>query len=216
MINLIDGREMSEEILLECKNKIENLSKKYRNPSLVVISIGDDAPSKTYLKVKQKACEKCGIIFKNEAYTNNVSKETIIKKIRELNKDDSVDGIFVQVPTKEIFTSKFNGIEQEICPKKDIDAFNLNNIGRTVFNYETNFKLEPCTPKGIISMLKKYKIDLQGKHVVIVGRSNIVGKPLIGMLLEQNATVTSCNSYTENLKEITKSANIIISSMRES
>lgn len=213
MINLIDGKKLSEELLKNCKNEVEKIGKNKRKPTLVVITVGDDMASKIYVRNKAKACENCGILFKNERFEANVTRDVIKNRIKELNEDKSVDGIFVQLPVPKTL----EGIEQEISHKKDVDGFSLHNLGRTLYNvYNTQEKIEPCTPHGIMYMLDKYKINLQGKHVVILGRSNIVGKPLIGMLLNKNATVTSCNSYTENTREITKTADILICAIGKS
>ena len=207
MVNLIDGRRLSEERLSECKEQLEKLNGK--KPTLVVITVGDDMASKIYVRNKEKACEKCNINFRHEVFEESVSREEVVNKIKELNGDTEVDGIFVQLPVPK----ELDGIEQEIDAKKDVDGFNIYNLGNTLYNSKTELKLEPCTPSGIMYMFEKYNMSLQGKHIVIIGRSNIVGKPLIGMLLSKNATVTSCNSYTNNLKEITKTADILISAI---
>ena len=209
MVNLIDGKKLSEELLEKNRKEILEFSQNRRMPTLVVITVGDNPASKIYINNKKKACEKCNINFKNEIFDNNVSKEVVVSKIRELNENDNVDGIFVQLPVPK----NLDGIEQEISRKKDVDGFNLYNLAGTLFNNENELKLEPCTPHGIMYMIQKYNINLKGKHVVVLGRSNIVGKPLIGMLLNRNATVTSCNSHTENLQEITKTADILISAV---
>lgn len=209
MINIIDGKKLSEELLENAKNEVLRLGKSNRVPTLVVITVGDDVASKIYVNNKRKACEKCNINFVNEVFDSNVTRNEVVNKIKELNEDKSVDGIFVQLPVPKIL----DGIEQEISLKKDVDGFNMYNLANTLYNNKTDLKLEPCTPHGIMYMFEKYNIDLQGKHVVIVGRSNIVGKPLIGMLLNRNATVTSCNSYTKDIKEITKTADILISAI---
>lgn len=208
MVNIIDGKKLSEEILIDCKNQIEKLGKNNRKPSLVVITIGEDQASKIYVKNKQKACEACGILFKNEVLEVDVSKQEVLKKIEELNQDNSIDGILLQLPIPK----HLEGIEQNIDIKKDVDGINIYNLGSLLYKNIIK-QIKPCTPSSIMYMLEKYSINLEGKHVVIIGRSNIVGKPLIGMLLNKNATVTSCNSYTENLNEITKTANIIISAI---
>ena len=207
MINLIDGKKLSEERLEECIKELEKING--RKPMMVVITVGEDPASEIYVRNKEKACEKCGIEFVNERFDTNVTREEVSKKIQELNNDKNVDAIFVQLPVPK----DLSGIEQEIAIEKDVDGFNIYNLGNTLYNSKTGIKIEPCTPTGIMYMFEKYNIELQGKHVVVLGRSNIVGKPLIGMLLNRNATVTSCNSYTDNLKEITKTADILISAI---
>lgn len=211
MINIINGKEIQRNLLDECKKEILKYSNK-RKPNLVVITIGEDKASKIYVKNKAKACEECGIELKNINFRNDVSKEEVISKINVLNNDKNVDGIMIQLPIPE----SLNGIQYEIDIKKDVDGLNPYNLENTLYNYEYSFKISPCTSYGIIYMLKKFNIDLKGKHIVIMGRSNLVGKPLIGMLLKENATVTSCNSYTNNLKEITKTADILICAVGKS
>lgn len=205
MVNLIDGKALSEEVLQQCKEEVEKLGYK-RLPTLVVVTVGDDPASKVYVRNKQKACEKCNINFRNEIFDSSISKEEMINQIKKLNEDETVDGIIVQLPVPK----HLSGVEQEIDVKKDVDGFNFTNLGNALYGDKNVKRLEPCTPSGIMKMFEKYNIDLTGKHVVIIGRSNIVGKPLIGMLLNKNATVTSCNSHTLNIKEITASADIII------
>ena len=209
MVNLIDGKKLSQELLQESAEKVAELSEGKRKPMLVVITVGDDEASKVYVRNKSKACEKCGIDFRNERFSEDISREEVVAKIKELNQDSTVDGLFVQLPVPK----HLSGIEQEIDIKKDVDGFNIYNLGNTLYNSKENLKLEACTPYGVMYMLEKYKIDIQGRHVVVLGRSNIVGKPLIGMLLAKNATVTSCNSYTNNMNEITKTADILISAI---
>lgn len=209
MINIIDGKKLSEDLIKEYKLEIAKLMTNNRVPTLVVITVGDDMASKIYVNKKRKACEECGINFINKVFDEDVSKEKVLKIIRELNDNETVDGIFVQLPIPE----SLKGIEKEISIKKDIDGLNIYNLANTLFYRNTASNMESCTPKGIMHMLKKYNIELKGKHVVILGRTSIVGKPLIGMMLSENATVTSCNSYTENIKEITKTADIIISAI---
>ncbi len=206
MINILDGKKLSEELIEKYKNEIKNLSSKYRKPKLVVITIGEDEASRIYLKKKEAACIKCNIDFINIKYDSNITKKEVKEKIKELNKDESVDGIFVQFPVPE----ELNGIEQEIDKEKDVDGLSIYNLGNSLYG---NSQLESCTALGIIKMFEKNNIILEGKHVVILGRSNIVGKPLIGMLLNKNATVTSCNSYTKDIKQLTKTADILITSI---
>jgi len=209
MINLVDGKKLSEEILLNIKEKIENFNKEKRRPTLVVITVGDDPASKVYVRNKQKACEKCKINFINEIFDESVSRKEVSEKIKELNENENVDGIILQLPVPKDIC----GVEQEISVRKDVDGFNIYNLGNALYGNKNEKKLEPCTPLGIMYMLEKYNIELKGKHVVIIGRSNIVGKPLIGMLLNKDATVTSCNSHTVNIKEITSSADILITAI---
>lgn len=204
-IQIIDGKRLSEELLETQKLYLDNYGD-LRRPHLVVITIGNDDASNVYIKNKKRACEKCDIQFEHLVIDENTNINNVTNIIKSLNADTSVDGVIVQQPVPE----KFKGIEQLVDPKKDVDGFTTYNLGGTLNNYE---HIPACTPNGIMELLHFNSIDLCGKHVVIVGRSNIVGKPLIGMLLSKNATVTSCNSYTENLDIITGTADILITAI---
>ncbi|WP_299995932.1 bifunctional 5,10-methylenetetrahydrofolate dehydrogenase/5,10-methenyltetrahydrofolate cyclohydrolase [uncultured Clostridium sp.] len=209
-IVIMDGKSLATKIKELEQNYIENEKGGYRRPSLVVIEIGDNDASKVYLKNKEKACKDVGIDFILKHFDEKVSKKELSEEIQLLNKNKNIDGIFLQQP----FPLHLRGIEQEILPEKDVDGFTLSNLGNTLYNGK--FQLNACTPSGIMYLLREYNIPLQGKHVVIVGRSNIVGKPLIGLLLQENATVTSCNSYTEDLWDYTRKADILITAMGKS
>ena len=208
MVNLIDGKELSKRLLQESKSLLEKVNSS-RKPKLVVITVGDDDASKVYVRNKQRACENCNIEFENLRFESTISRDDLILEISKLNADDSIDGVMVQFP----IPGHLKGIEQHIVASKDVDGFTMYNMGNTLYNSAEALKLEACTPHGIIYMLEQSNIDLEGKHVVVLGRSNIVGKPLIGLLLAKNATVTSCNSYTKDLQEITKTADILISAI---
>lgn len=203
---IMDGKKLSLKIKELEKNYIEN-NCSYRKPSLAVIEIGNNDASKIYLKNKEKACKEVGIDFILKHFEEDISRKELSNEIQKLNTNENIDGIFLQQP----FPNHLKGIEQEILPEKDVDGFTLSNLGNTLYN--GRFQLNACTPQGIMYLLKEYNIPLQGKRVVILGRSNIVGKPLIGLLLAENATVISCNSYTQDLKEITLRADILISAM---
>lgn len=203
-IQIINGKELSEQ-LLDMQKVYINMNN-VRRPRLVVITIGNDDASKVYLRNKERACIKCDIKFEHIKFDDNVSKSSVISKIQVLNQDNSVDGIIVQQPVP----INYKNIEQYIIPKKDVDGFTTFNLGGTLNNID---HISSCTPNGILELFHYNSIDLCGKHIVILGRSNIVGKPLIGMLLNQNATVTSCNSYTKDLKLVTSTADIIISAI---
>lgn len=199
----LDGKMLSNEIL-DTQHLV--LDSCLRRPKVVVISIGDDEASKIYLRNKQRACEKCDIIFEYVSFNASTDVEIICNYIKSLNKMNKVDGIMIQQPVPD----KFKGLEQQISNFKDVDGFTTYNLGGTLNNVE---HILACTPSGILQMLHHYNIELKGKHIVILGRSNIVGKPLIGMLLNENATVTSCNSYTKNIQSITLNADILISAI---
>lgn len=207
---IIDGKKISEEIKSEIKKEVENLEEiKGRFPGLAVVIVGENKASQIYVNAKIKACHETGInSFKIEMGEDSSEKE-ILKVIEQLNVDKNVDGILVQLPLpREINEKK---IMESISPEKDVDCFSVQNIGEMFLNPDAGIK--PCTPAGIMELFSRYKIDLIGKKVVILGRSNIVGKPLAILMINSGATVTVCNSKTENIEEITKTADIIISAI---
>ncbi len=206
MAIILDGKKLRDKILEELKEKIDNFEKK---PTLVVILVGENPASQIYVNNKKKTAEKIGINSIVLNYPENTTEQEILEKINELNNDDNITAILVQLPLPD-HISKENVINA-ITPKKDVDGFTPYNFGK-LFSGEKPY-VYPCTPKGIILLLKEYNIKLAGKHIVIIGRSNIVGKPLSQMMLNENATVTVCHSKTENLSEITKTADIVISAV---
>lgn len=204
-IKIINGKLLSEQLLETQKLNFVN---KYnlRRPHLVVITIGNDEASNIYVRNKKRACEKCGIDFEHIVFDLTVERTIVENKIMSLNNDNSIDGIIVQQPVP----SQLKDIEQLIDYTKDVDGFTTYNLGGTLNNCK---HISACTPNGIMELFHFNDIDLCGKHIVVIGRSNIVGKPLIGMLLSKNATVTSCNSYTKDLELITGSADILITAI---
>lgn len=199
---LLDGKSLSAKIKDELKGSINSY---VQTPILAVITIGDDAASEVYVKNKRKACEYVGMSFLHLDYASCVKEETVIKKIKQLNKDKSINGIIIQLPIPKNFN--VSKIINTIAPSKDVDGLTNTQAGKLIQNEKC---LMPCTPKGIMEILKEYKIDLEGKHVVIVGRSNLVGKPLMLECLNKNATVTMCHSKTKDLKSFTKDADILV------
>ena len=206
MAVILDGKKLRDKILEDLRIKISTYSAK---PKLVVILVGDDEASKIYVGNKQKCAQKIGITSEVINYPSNVEESVLIEKINELNADDSVHAILVQLPLPE-HISKEN-IINTIAPQKDVDGFTPYNFGR-LFSGEIPY-VYPCTPKGILLLLDEYGINIEGKHAVVVGRSNIVGRPMSQMLLNRNATVTVCHSKTKNLAQITKTADILISAV---
>lgn len=206
MTKILDGKKLSIKILEKLSEEIKKLDVK---PSLAVILVGDSSASQLYVNLKRKAAEKIGITSTVLIYPQNIDEKSVLDKIAELNNDKSVDAILVQLPLPPQINS--TKVIQAISPKKDVDGFTPENIGKISIGAEPY--AYPCTPKGILTLLEEYKINPQGKHVVIVGRSNIVGKPLAQMLLNKNATVTICHSATTNLSDITKTADILISAV---
>lgn len=199
---IMDGKGLSAKIKDELKCDIDDLEKK---PILVVITIGDDEASKIYVNNKRKTCEYVGISFLHFDYASCVKEVEVIDKIKELNEDKSINGIIVQLPLPDNFDSR--KIVNTVSPLKDVDGLSDTNVGASNSG-EGSFI--PCTPKGILEILDYYKIDMKGKHAVIVGRSNLVGKPVALECLKRNATITVCHSKTLNLSKYTKEADILI------
>jgi methylenetetrahydrofolate dehydrogenase (NADP+) / methenyltetrahydrofolate cyclohydrolase len=205
MAQIIDGKIVSKLVKDNIKSIIE--SKKV-SPSLAVILVGNDPASLTYVRNKTKECLEVGISPKDYHLPEDTSEEKLLELIGNLNKDDDIDGILVQLPLpKHINTNK---ILNAISPYKDVDGFHPENVGKLMIG--TPF-VEPCTPKGVIRLLEHYGISVEGKRAVVLGRSNIVGKPMAIMLLHRNATVTICHSKTKDLSEITKQADILVSAI---
>lgn len=203
-MQILDGKALSKEIQEEVRFEVENLSKK---PHLAVILVGEDSASQIYVNIKHKTCERLGIKSTVVNMPENTTEEDLIKKVRELNNDKDVNAILIQLPLPAHINA--NNCIKEISPIKDVDGFTPENLGAILRGQEP-FAYS-CTPFGILTILKRYNIQISGKHAVVIGRSNIVGKPVSLMLLKENATVTMCHSKTENLAEITKTADILIS-----
>ena len=204
MTTLIEGKTVAQKIFDNLAHEISLLEKK---PSLAVIIVGDDPASKIYVNLKKKKAHELGITSQVIELDESVSEQELLKKIDSLNNDPAVNAILVQMPLPE-HINPVNVIEK-INPLKDVDCFHPYNIGRIATGNKSY--VYPCTPKGIFRLLDFYNIPVEGKHAVVVGRSNIVGRPLAQMLLNENATVTICHSRTKNLSEITKTADILIS-----
>ena len=202
MSKIIDGKKIRDQILDELKKQVKQYMIK---PCLAVIQVGDDEASNTYIKSKEKACNDIGIYFKHIKFTETAKEIEIINKILELNNDEYVHGILLQLPLPEGFNQ--DKLINYIARNKDVDGLTDINIGK-IFNNKPG--LVSCTPQGIMRLLEEEKIELAGKNVTIVGRSNLVGKPLLGLMLNKDATVTICHSKTENLKKHTKNADILI------
>lgn len=207
MTKIIDGKEVSEKILNEIKNEIDTFEKK---PCLAVILVGDNKASQTYVKNKEKKCEQVGITSITHRLPENTSEEELLKLIYDLNSNDKVNGILVQLPLPKHINE--DNVINSINVDKDVDCFHPINVG-LMYTTSKHSIFKPCTPYGVIKLLEHYNIEATGKHCVILGRSNIVGKPMATLMLEKNATVTICHSKTKNLKEITKSADILISAI---
>ncbi len=208
MTVILDGKKLRDELLEKLAVKLASYPVM---PKLAVILVGDNPASKIYVNNKKKTAEKLGIVSDVINYPATVSENELLEKINELNNDKAVNAILVQLPLPEHIDK--TKIINAISPIKDVDGFTPENFGKLLTGEKPY--VYPCTPKGILLLLDKYGIEVDGKHVVIVGRSNIVGKPLAIMLLNRNATVTICHSHTKNLQEITKTADVLISAVGE-
>ncbi len=206
MTVILDGKKLRDKIFSDLKVKVDKMSEK---PTLAVILAGDDPASQIYVRNKKKTAENLGINSIVIEYPSDVTESELLAKIEELNNDKRITAILVQLPLPK-HIDKFRIIDA-ILPQKDVDGLTPYNLGK-LFAGEEPY-VYPCTPKGILLLLDEYKIDIDGKHVVVIGRSNLVGKPVAQMLLKRNATVTMCHSHTKNLSDITKTADILISAV---
>lgn len=204
MLSIIDGKAISKKLREDLKIQVSKLKRK---PRLVIISIGNDPASKIYIKNKKKACEEIGIDLIIVEKDENISREEALDLIDEFNGDAFVDGIMVQEPLPK----HLEGISEEINIDNDVDGFTSANLGKLVLG--DGFFFMPCTPAGVIELIDSTGIPIEGKHVVVIGRSKIVGKPLSALLTHRNATVTLCHSKTKNLEEICRSSDILISAV---
>ena len=201
-MEILDGKSLSAKIKEELKNEMDGYIK---TPILCVITIGENEASKVYVNSKKKACEYVGMSFLHISYDEKTSEKEIINKIEELNKDESINGIIIQLPIPKKYNQE--KLINTIDPNKDVDGLTFINQGKLFNNSDS---IIPCTPKGIMEIFNYYKIDLTSKNVVIVGRSNLVSKPLLIECLKNNATVTMCHSKTKNLDFYTKNADILV------
>lgn len=203
----IDGKAFSQVILEKIKEEHNQLKEKYgKQAGLAVVIVGNNPASQVYVRNKMKACENVGFYSENIELDENISEEELLQEIDKLNKNDRINGILVQLP----LPSHINELKiiDSISPEKDVDGFHVANIGKMVIGDETGFL--SCTPYGIMQLLEEYKIEIAGKDAVIIGRSNIVGKPMALMLIQKGATVQVCNSRTKDLRKKLNDADIII------
>ena len=206
MAIILDGKMLRDKIFESLKVKLDKMQQK---PTLAVILVGENPASQIYVRNKKKTAEKLGINSLSIEYPSDISEKELLNKIKELNSDEKVTAILVQLPLPAHINK--NRIIDAILPQKDVDGLTPYNLGK-LFSGEEPY-VYPCTPKGILLLLDEYNIKLEGKNIVVVGRSNLVGKPVAQMLLKRNATVTMCHSHTKNLSEITKTADIIVSAV---
>lgn len=208
MAKIIDGKKISTEIKEECKAKVAQLKEQGKEVCLAVVQVGDDPASSIYVRNKTKACEYVGMLSRTYKLPEETTQEELLNLVHELNQEDGVDGILVQLPLPAHINEDV--ITQAISPQKDVDGFHNQNMGALTTGNEGFIS---CTPAGIIELLKRSDITIAGKNCVVVGRSNIVGKPMALLLLKENGTVTICHSHTQNLKEITKQADIFVAAI---
>ncbi len=205
MATILDGKALAKKIRTDLKGKVDVLKEKGIFPKLAVIMVGNDSSSKIYVRNKSKACMEIGIEYEEFLLDENIKLEDLLKLINELNNREDINGILLQSPIPQHLD--INEAIKAISENKDVDGFHPINVGKLVLNQECFIS---CTPNGIIRLLEEYNIEIEGKRAVVVGRSNIVGKPMMLSLLNKNATVTICHSKTQNLPEITKQADILI------
>ena len=208
MAEIINGKELAQKIRLGLKDEVTELKNNGIIPKLAVIMVGDDKASKVYVRNKSKACEEIGVEFEEFLLDDTTTMEQLLNLIDELNNRNDIHGILLQspIPKHLDINLAFNKIDY----RKDVDGFHPINVGKLSIGEDCFIS---CTPFGVVKMLEEYNINIQGKNVVIIGRSNIVGKPLIQCMLKKNGTVTVCHSKTQNIKEITKNADILIAAL---
>ena len=208
MYKLISGKEVSQAVKLRVCDEVNELKSQGIDPCLAVILVGDDPASRVYVNNKKKACEFCGIRSLEYVLPADTKEEELIALVENLNNDTAVNGILCQLPLPKHLDEK--KILNLIRPEKDVDAFHPENVGHIMIG---DFNFLPCTPAGIMEMLRYENISLDGKNCVVIGRSNIVGKPMAMLMLKENATVTICHSRTNNLKDIVAGADVIVAAV---
>ena len=208
MAIIIDGKKVSAQVKEQVRLETEELVKKGIKPGLAVIIVGDDPASRVYVNNKKKACEKVGFLSKEFALPATTTQEELLALVNELNEDKEINGILCQLPLPKGLDEK--AVIEAISPLKDVDAFHASNVGKIMIG---DYDFLPCTPAGVMEMLHSYNIPVEGKECVVIGRSNIVGKPMAMLLLHENGTVTITHSRTKNLKEVTKRADILVAAI---
>ena len=208
MANIINGKLVAEQVKNNIRNEVEQLKNSGVDICLAVILVGNDPASKVYVRNKKLACEKVGIISKEILFDENISQTELVSAIKDLNNDNKINGILVQLPLPKHLDEK--EIIRSIDPMKDVDAFHPVNVGKIMIG---EYDFLPCTPAGIVDLIDSTGIDICGKNCVVVGRSNIVGKPMTMLLLNRHGTVTVCHSKTNNLIDFTKNADILVAAV---
>ena len=208
MAVILDGKAVSAKVKEEVKEEVEALKKQGVSVGLAVIIVGNNPASRTYVNNKKKACEAAGIVSEEYALPEETTQEELLALVEELNHKDSINGILCQLPLPKQLDEE--AVIAAISGKKDVDAFSAVNVGHIMIG---DYSFLPCTPAGIMEILRHYNIDVTGKECVVIGRSNIVGKPMAMLLLHQNGTVTICHSKTKNLKDVTSRADILVAAV---
>ncbi|MEI7738286.1 MAG: bifunctional methylenetetrahydrofolate dehydrogenase/methenyltetrahydrofolate cyclohydrolase FolD [Burkholderiaceae bacterium] len=205
---LINGVELSNALRQELQSRVQSLTERARTPGLAVILVGDNPASQVYVRNKVKACEQVGIHSLLEKTPDTLTEIELLLKIKALNEDPKIHGILVQLPLPAHIDAQ--KVIEAISPEKDVDGFHISSAGALMSGTKGFW---PCTPFGCMKMLESIHYDLKGKHAVVIGRSNIVGKPMAMMLLQKNATVTICHSHTQNLADLTRQADLIVAAV---
>ena len=208
MAKILSGKIVSARVKEELKKEVAALTEAGTRPGLAVVIVGDDSASKVYVANKEKACEELGMYSEKYAMSEDTTEEELLELINKLNADDNIHGILVQLPLPKHLDDKT--IINNILPKKDVDAFHPTNVGRIMIG---DFDFVPCTPAGIMELIHESGVEVCGKECVVIGRSNIVGKPMSMLLLHENGTVTTCHSRTNDLKAVTKRADILVAAV---
>lgn len=208
MAEIINGKELAKKVRKELRKEVNKLKENGIIPKLAVIMVGEDPGSQVYVRNKSKACEKVGIEFQEFLFDANTTEQVLLDTIKKLNNDNTIHGILLQSPVPKHID--INKAFRTISPEKDVDGFNPINVGNLTIGEDAFIS---CTPYGIVKMLEEYNIETEGKNAVILGRSNIVGKPMIQCMLNKNSTVTVCHSRTKNIEEVTKNADILIAAI---
>lgn len=211
MATRIDGKAVSAKVREEVRKEVASLKEQGVCPGLAVVIVGDDPASRIYVNNKKKACQATGIYSEEYALPAETSQEELLALVDTLNHKRDIHGILVQSPLPKGLDEE--AVVEAIDPKKDVDAFHAYNVGKIMIG---DYQFLPCTPAGIMELLKAYDISVEGKRCVVIGRSNIVGKPMAMLLLHQNGTVTICHSRTKDLREITRQADILVSAVGKS
>jgi methylenetetrahydrofolate dehydrogenase (NADP+)/methenyltetrahydrofolate cyclohydrolase len=204
----IDGTKISEDIKAEVAREVEELKKRGIHPGLAVILVGEDAASSSYVGMKARTCEKLGIVSRKITLPGSIQQPELMDQVKKLNEDDAIDGILIQLPLPRHINK--HAILESVDPKKDVDGFHSSNLGSLLLGHET---LVACTPFGVMTLLQRSGVNPEGKHAVVLGRSDDVGKPQAVLLLHANATVTICHSKTQNLADIVRQADIIVAAI---